>query len=137
MKLIHEAPTKLILQEKCCAINAYETYILYAGLNQIPACWLKKGLYFLSILYAFWFFDDRQPWNIDHVGYPATDKNKKHFLCWILIAAYPTRLPLKKVKRRGKKQCFLCLIYSCCYQALQRKSQTWRRTCRTADSEMG
>lgn len=104
MKLIHEAQTKRILQEKCCAINAYETYILYAGLNQIPACWLKKGFYFLSILYAFWFFDDRQPWNIDHVGYPATDKNKKHFpfFGWVLIAAYPTRLPLKKAKRREK-----------------------------------
>lgn len=63
----------------------------------------QEKIFFLSINYAFWYFDDRKPWNINHIGYPATDKNKKHLLFWLgsdSSLADQTSIEEKKKKKK-------------------------------------
>lgn len=67
----------------------------------------QEKIFFLSINYAFWYFDDRKPWNINHIGYPATDKNKKHLLFWLgSDSSLSDQTSIEEKKKKEKNRVF-------------------------------
>lgn len=105
MKLIHEAQTELLLHENKCIGNIHPVRS-----SQPNPCMLapEKMFLFLSIRHAFWYFDFRKPWNINGLGYPAMDKNKKAFAFFFLLLGSDSSLSDQtstEEKKEKKNKC--------------------------------
>lgn len=100
---------------------------------QLSPAGSKKISFFLSICYIFWYFADRNTWNINHVDYPAPGKGKSTFLLLVSDSSLSNQTSVTFEK---KKKQFNVRLAAASFK-LSKEKVKHGTTCSIAESKIG